>query len=168
MWLDPVNALEIARVMAQSLTEIYPQHQARVQENLQAFETQIQALDQKIAEQLAPVQTKGFFVFHDAYGHFVSHYGLNQLGYFTLDPARQPGARHLAAIRKQLEDAQAVCVFSEPQFTPAVVESVSRGTTVRKGELDPLARDIPTQPGAYALFLQDLSQRFLDCLQDEI
>ena len=38
-------------------------------------------------------------------------------------------------------------VFSEPQFTPAVVQSVMRGSDVAKGELDPLGSTIEAKPG---------------------
>lgn len=41
-------------------------------------------------------------------------------------------------IRQALQAHQAYCVFSEPQFSPAVVDSVVNGTEVKVG--DPLIR----------------------------
>ncbi|WP_151704876.1 zinc ABC transporter substrate-binding protein [Nitrincola alkalilacustris] len=164
IWLDPINGIRIAETMAAAMTELKPEHAGRIAENLQRFKEETQNLDSTLKTQLSELSDKGFFVFHDAYGHFVEHYGLNQLGYFTLDPSRQPGARHLADIRSALEAGEAVCVFSEPQFTPAVVESVVRGIEIRHGVLDPLASDIAVAPGAYQVYLQQLADSFSDCL----
>ena len=164
IWLDPHNAAEIAVSMAAAVSRVMPEHREQLMENLALFKERLDELDHALSAQLAPVQEKGFFVFHDAYGHFVKHYGLNQLGYFTVDPARQPGARHLAQIRQQLDDGNAVCVFSEPQFTSAVVETITRGTSVGQGELDPLARNFEPSSTAYLEYLQSLADSFTECL----
>lgn len=165
IWLDPVNAAEIAVKMTAALVNLMPEQQTALMSNLTLFKERLAEVDKSIQEQLAPVQDKGFFVFHDAYGHFVEHFGLNQLGYFTVDPARQPGARHLAQIRQQLDAGNAVCVFSEPQFTSAVVETITRGTDVRHGVLDPLGRDFSPSPTAYLEYLQQLADAFSGCLE---
>ncbi|MGR5160230.1 metal ABC transporter solute-binding protein, Zn/Mn family, partial [Vibrio owensii] len=78
---------------------------------------------------------KGYFVFHDAYVYFESRYNLNQLGHVTVSPDRKPGAKTLIHIRKTVGTGDVACVFSEPQFTPAVIESVRRGSDVNSGVL---------------------------------
>ena len=59
---------------------------------------------------------------------------------FTVNPEIQPGAQRLHEIRTQLVEQKATCVFAEPQFRPAVVESVARGTSVRMGRWIPWGR----------------------------
>lgn len=164
IWLDPMNGLEIAQQLLPALQQALPQHSVQLQQNYEAFASALQQKERAIAEELAPYRDAGFFVFHDAYSGFVEHYGLKQLGYFTVDPARKPGARHLAEIRQQLEAASAVCVFSEPQFTSAVVDAIISGLPVSKGELDPLARSIEVSPDGYLDYLQSMSDSFRSCL----
>lgn len=166
VWLDPYNAAEMAVKMTAALVSAMPEHELALRANLDEFKSSIEQLDADLKAMLEPVQDKGFFVFHDAYSHFVEHYGLNQLGYFTVDPARQPGARHLAQIRQQLQDNEASCVFSEPQFTSAVVESITRGISVGQGVLDPLARDIAPSKTAYVEYLRSLGTAMADCLSN--
>ncbi|KGK41261.1 hypothetical protein LH51_16405, partial [Nitrincola sp. A-D6] len=166
IWLDPHNAADIAVKMTAALVQVMPEHEAALRANLDEFKASLEQLDSELKVLLAPVQDKGFFVFHDAYSHFVEHYGLNQLGYFTVDPARQPGARHLAQIRQQLQDAKASCVFSEPQFTSAIVESITRGMSVSQGVLDPLARDITPSKTAYVEYLRSIGTAMADCLNN--
>ena len=164
IWLDPMNGLEIARQLLPALQQALPEHAAQLQQNYEAFAHALQQKERAIAEQLAPYRDAGFFVFHDAYSGFVEHYGLKQLGYFTVDPARKPGARHLAEIRQQLEAARAVCVFSEPQFTSAVVDAIISDLPIAQGELDPLARSITAGADGYLNYLQSMGDSFTRCL----
>ncbi|MBV1789292.1 zinc ABC transporter substrate-binding protein ZnuA [Marinobacterium sp. D7] len=163
-WLDPIKALGMARAMHREMVELYPAGQAQLDRNLARFEASIIETDRRIGEMLSPLQDRGFYVFHDAYTGFVEHYGLNQLGYFTLEPSQKPGARHLAEIRAQLEAQQAVCVMSEPQFSSALVESVTSGLELKQGEVDPLAIGVTLGPDAYTQYMLDLARRFQSCL----
>ncbi len=128
------------------------------------FASHTQAALQEAKRELEPVKELGFFVFHQAYDHFVQEVGLNQLGAFTLSPERKPGAKTLESIRQQLAAGKAVCVFSEPEYSPALVESVLKGSQAKRGELDPMAAHIALTPNGYAVFIRDLTARFKDCL----
>ncbi len=165
IWLDPLTALEIADQIMPALLQTFPDQSEQLKENQAAFEQAVRAKNAEIELQLKDVKGQGFFVFHDAYSGFVNHYGLNQLGYFTVDPGRKPGARHLAEIREQLEHSQAVCVFSEPQFTSAVVNAIVGDLPVQLGELDPLARSFEPGKDAYVQYLQSMGDAFANCLQ---
>ncbi|WP_188751914.1 zinc ABC transporter substrate-binding protein ZnuA [Marinobacterium zhoushanense] len=163
-WLDPFNALAMARAIHREMVALYPAQTERLDRNLARFEASIATTDRQIGEMLNPLRDRGFYVFHDAYTGFVGHYGLKQLGYFTLEPSQKPGARHLAEIRTRLESQQAVCVLSEPQFSGALVESVTSGLALNKGEVDPLAIGVRLTPSAYTEFMLDLARRFERCL----
>ncbi len=164
LWLDPISSLEFAERLKDRLSELYPQQAAQFAANYEQFEAEIRSMDAQLKSDLKPIQSRGFFVFHDAWGHFVEHYGLNQLGYFTVDPGRKPGARHLTEIREQLEAKQAVCVFSEPQFKPAIIRAVTSGLDVGQGEIDPLAGNVSADRGGYARYIKGVAKQFVSCL----
>ncbi|MBD1559105.1 zinc ABC transporter substrate-binding protein ZnuA [Vibrio sp. S9_S30] len=166
LWLGPDYALQAAIAIANRLSKIDPDNAKHYQDNLAAFKVNLNKTNAEIEAQLLPVRDNGYFVFHDAYGYFENHFKLNNLGHFTVSPERKPGAKTLNKIRKKLESEEAYCVFSEPQFTPAVVSSVTRGTSVNKGELDPLAVNIKVQSGAYFDFLKSLGSQFASCLSE--
>lgn len=133
LWLSPEIARLSAVAIHDKLLELMPQSRAKLDSNLQQFETALAATDKQVSNELAPLKGKGYFVFHDAYGYFEKHYGLTSLGHFTVNPEIQPGAQRLHEIRTQLVEQKATCVFAEPQFRPAVIEAVARGTSVRMG-----------------------------------
>tara|TARA_Y100001960_G_scaffold34068_1_gene30681 strand:- start:875 stop:1756 length:882 start_codon:yes stop_codon:yes gene_type:complete len=166
-WLGIETVQQVANAIAHKLAEIDPEHAATYAENLNKFEVQLKATDAEIKQQLTPVKEKGYFVFHDAYGYFEERYDLNQMGHFTVSPDRKPGAKTLIHIRKTLGTGDVACVFSEPQFTPAVIESVMRGSDVKTGILDPLGSEIEVKSGSYFEFLQGMSNSFSQCLSEK-
>ncbi|MGB8928686.1 zinc ABC transporter substrate-binding protein ZnuA [Pantoea agglomerans] len=164
LWLSPEIARKTAVAIHGKLLELMPQDKAKLDANLQQFEVALADTDKRVSAQLAPVRNKGYFVFHDAYTYFEKQYGLSPTGHFTVNPEIQPGAQRLHQIRTQLVEQKAVCVFAEPQFRPAVIDAVARGTQVRKGTLDPLGTDISLAKDSYVKFLSQLSSQYVSCL----
>ena len=164
LWLSPEIARKTAVAIHGKLLELMPQDKAKLDANLQQFEVTLADTDKRVNAQLAPVRNQGYFVFHDAYTYFEKHYGLSPTGHFTVNPEIQPGAQRLHQIRTQLVEQKAVCVFAEPQFRPAVIDAVARGTQVRKGTLDPLGTDISLAKDSYVKFLSQLSSQYASCL----
>ena len=164
IWLSPKIAKIIAKSIHAKLIDLYPNKAVILDANLDEFITNLSETEQNIAKKLINVQNRGYFVFHDAYGYFESHFGLKNLGSFTINPAVQPGVQTVYAIQKELAEHQAVCVFREPQFSPAIIKKIVNGTDVRIGELNPLGTGIPITKDSYSHFLFALTQELLDCL----
>ena len=167
LWLSPEIARASAVAIHEKLVELMPQSRAKLDANLKDFEAQLASTETQVGNELAPLKGKGYFVFHDAYGYFEKQFGLTPLGHFTVNPEIQPGAQRLHEIRTQLVEQKATCVFAEPQFRPAVVEAVARGTTVRMGTLDPLGTNIKLGKTSYSAFLNQLANQYASCLKGD-
>lgn len=165
LWLSPEVAKVTAVAIHNRLLELMPQNKDKLDANLRQFENLLTQTDKKLGKMLTPVQGRGYFVFHDAYGYFEKHFGLSPLGHFTVNPEIQPGAQRLHQIRTQLVEQKAVCVFAEPQFRPAVINAVAKGTKVRSGTLDPLGIGIVLGKDSYGEFLTALSNQYVSCLK---
>ncbi|GAD78238.1 zinc ABC transporter substrate-binding protein ZnuA [Vibrio ezurae] len=165
IWLGPKQVAIVAKSIAERLIAIDPENESSYKVNLDHFLNNLQLTTSEISVKLKEVQDKGYYVFHDAYGYFEDYFGLNHLGHFTVSPERKPGARTLIQIKTRLAKGDVHCVFSEPQYTPAVINTVTRGSNVNQGELDPLASSVEEKPGAYFAFLKQLSQQFETCLK---
>lgn len=163
IWLGPTQAKVIAKAIATELGKLDPANQARYAANLAAFEGKVDALDKVIAVQMKAVVQKGYFVFHEAYGYWERHYGMSSKGHFTVSPERRPGAKTLIDIRKALEEKKASCIYAEPQFSPAVIESVARNTGAKVLLLDEVGEQVPLGPDGYPQFMQQLADAFAQC-----
>lgn len=165
IWLSPEIAKQAAIAIHDRLLQQNQQNKDKLDANLSKFESGLVQTQTTVATMLRPVQGKGYFVFHDAYDYFEKSFSLTPLGHFTVNPEIQPGAQRLHNIRTQLLEQKAVCVFAEPQFRPAVIETVTQGTSVRQGTLDPLGMKIPLTADSYMVFLNKLAKQYLSCLQ---
>ncbi|PPI88187.1 zinc ABC transporter substrate-binding protein [Candidatus Pantoea edessiphila] len=168
IWTSPDIAKNIAVGIHKKLLELMPQQKEKLNKNLKEFQQLLKNVDKKIMIQLAPVKYKRYFVFHDAYLYFEKHYGLSSMGYFVINPEIQPGVKHLYKIRKQIKESNVVCVFSEPQFKPAVIDTITRGIKINKGVLDPLGSNIKLSKDSYLKFLLQLSNQYQACLTQKI
>ncbi|MDB5405470.1 MAG: zinc transporter substrate-binding protein [Rhodospirillales bacterium] len=165
LWLDPANAIAIARVVADRLAAFDPANAPRYSANEAALEKRLLALDAQLKSRLAPLRDRRFVVFHDAYQYFDRHYGLSAIGSIMIDPEHQPGARRLHEVHEKIVATGARCVFREPQFEPALIAIVTEGTAAHSATLDPLGAELPEGPDLYQKLLEDLAGNLASCLR---
>ena len=164
IWLDPVNAGAMVRMIADALSEADPANAAIYAANTQALLHRLEELTLKIAADMAPVRNRPFIVFHDAYRHFEDRFGLTAAGSAVVASERSPGVRRILELRNKVRELGATCVFAEPQFEPRLVNTIIEGTPARVGILDPLGATIESGPEAYFTLLGNMAASFRDCL----
>ena len=165
VWLGPRQAIQVARLITERLVQLNPEKTIAYQHNLEKFQYNLMVTASAINYELKPIKNDGYYVFHDAYGYFEDYFKTKKLGHFTVDPERKPGAKKLNQIRTTINEKNVQCVFTEPQFTPAVIESTVRGTNAKIGSLDPLGSDIEVKKGSYFAFLKSISDSLTSCLK---
>ncbi len=164
LWLDPHNAEVIVKAAVKALGEADPANAPRYQANGEATLAELEMLDGELRSDLSPVKDTPFVVFHDAYHYFEAHYGLTAVGSISVDEGRTPGAKRLREVREKIVQSGARCVFSEPQFEPALVATVIEGTPARTAVLDPLGADLAAGPAAYGEIMRGLATSLNKCL----
>jgi zinc transport system substrate-binding protein len=165
LYLDPINAKLIAAHMAEVLSKADPSSAERFKANAEAFRRSMDALTAEIEVRTKPLADRPFIVFHDAYQYFEDRFGLDAAGSVTVSPDIAPSARRLSALRRKISALKAVCVFSEPQFEPRLVTTITEKTKARRGVLDPLGVAIPAGIAHYPTLLRNLAADLESCLK---
>ena len=164
VWLDPVNAWAMARMMAETLSEADPANAAVYQENVQKLLHRLDDLTEEIDDQVAPVRGRPFIAFHDAYRYFEDRFGLTAVGSAVVSEERSPGVRRIRELRAKVSQLGVTCVFSEPHFDQRLVATIIEGTAIRSGTVDGLGVDVENGPELYFTMLGNLAASFSDCL----
>ncbi len=164
-WLDPLNAIAIARSLAQEFAAMDPEHAAHYRSNASKLEARLLSLDAELKVTLAGLSGKPFIVFHGVTQYFETRYGLNGMGPITLSPERTPGAKRLEAVRANIVKANAICIFSEPQFPPKLVQMLAIGTKAKQGVLDEVGAGIPEGPDQYFTLMRSNAESLAACLR---
>ncbi|RCK44441.1 zinc transporter [Thalassospira profundimaris] len=165
IWMSPENGKAIATDITEELAEIDPAHADFYRANLKSLLGKIDATKDDLASRVAPVKDKPFIVFHDAYQYLEHSFGLHAVGSITISPDRKPGAKRLHDIEDKIKSSGATCVFAEPQFKPAIVQSIVADTGARTGTLDPLGANIDAGPNAYIEILSQNIDHLASCLE---
>jgi zinc transport system substrate-binding protein len=163
-WLDPQNAKLMAARIADMLAEHDPEHAAIYRSNGDTLRAKLDAVDAELAVQLKPVKHVPFIVFHDAYQYLEKRYGLAGVGSITVSPEQPPGAKRLQEIQERIAAQGARCVFREPNFEPALVDTVIAGTQARSGVLDPEGAALSEGADLYFDLLRGIADSLKSCL----
>lgn len=165
LWLSPDNAQRIVSAVYTALAKLDPVNAERYRANAATLDQRIIALEKALQVQLAPVSERPYVVFHDAYRYFEEAFGLHSVAAIAVSPERSPGARRIVEIRNRIRDG-AICVFSEPQFRPDIVEVVLEGSQARHGVLDPLGTSLAPGKDQWFGLMRSMANNLVDCLAE--
>ena len=164
IWLDPYNAKIISAKIVEILTAMDPQNAQSYRRNGEKYGHRLDLLDRKLKAEMTKVAETPYMVFHDAYQYFEKRYQLNVVGSVTLHIGHGSSVRRLMEVRKIIQKEKIHCIFSEPQFSPKLLQTVTSGTKVKKGILDPLGAELEPGRELYFTLLNNLSRSLSRCL----
>ncbi|KPM79483.1 zinc ABC transporter substrate-binding protein [Cobetia sp. UCD-24C] len=163
-WLDPMNARLWLAAIAESLAAQDPEHAATYRRNAQAGQRELETLTESLSARLAQVQGTRYIVFHDAYQYFEHRFDVPASGAISLGDASTPSPARVKEIQARVKQDDIQCVFREPQYNPALIESVFEGTGVKTSIVfEPLGVGLPLGETLYPQLIERLEQGILRC-----
>ena len=163
-WLDPKIASYWLKIIAESLSVIDPKNSAKYRENADVGQLQIETGLMELSKQLVPLKDMPVAVYHDAYQYLEHRFNLKFLGAIADGDATPPSARRVSELRKRINQYEAFCILTEPQYPSQLIQSISSRNHVRHGIIDPLGKDIPIGPGFYTAFLKSIGNSLSSCM----
>ncbi|SDI99783.1 metal ABC transporter solute-binding protein, Zn/Mn family [Billgrantia gudaonensis] len=163
-WLDPVNAQAWLEAIAESLASLDPDNADTYRQHAAEGQAELDTLIDELNGHLADARDARFIVFHDAYQYFESRFDVPAVGAISLGDASDPSPARIREIHKRVAELGVQCVFREPQFNPALVDSVFEGSGVETSiVIDPLGVDIPLGSELYPQLLRQLADGVTRC-----
>ena len=164
VWLDPENAKVLVDEIKLALIELDPVNSSKYESNSNKMNMKLDQLIDEVSKKLESEQGKGYVVFHDAYQYFEQRFGMSAVGSITVSPEVVPGANRIRELKNKINELNAHCVFSEPQFEPKLVSTVIEGTQANTGVLDPLGASIKDGPELYYTLIRNMADSLHECL----
>lgn len=166
IWLSPTRAAAIVDAVAAELTEIDPDNSAIYEANAKQVHERIAKAAGELTESLFLLKDHKFIVFHDAYQYFELAFGLSNVGAIAIDPSRPVGAKRLTEIRSALTEHDIKCVFTEPQFSPDLVTTITEGIDINSTPIDPLGANVKAGENAWFEIMDNMGAAFQECLAE--
>ena len=165
IWLDPDNAIVIAKAVTERLVKLIPQEKNRLEKNRDVFLQELDLVKKEVTQQTQKIQGHPFVVFHDSYQYFEVAFGLKSAGSVLLDPEMPASAKHIEHLKEALRQRQARCLFKEPQFESTLITTLAEHSGCQQGELDPLGTHVPLSSQHYFGLLRQLAHQLTQCLE---
>ncbi|MFN3586531.1 MAG: metal ABC transporter solute-binding protein, Zn/Mn family [Moraxellaceae bacterium] len=164
LWLEPANAIAMARALATALAARAPEKAAQYHANAEAFAARLGAATATWPVRLAALRTQPFISYHDAYHYLDAHLGLRFRGSLTHEPEHAPGARHVLAMRQRVTAENIRCLLLEPGADPALAARVFGTQPHRAVAIDEMFRAAPRGADGYVTGLSAMVDGMARCL----
>lgn len=138
-WMSPRLAKVQAANICAGLKQVDPAHAGTYGANLQALVAELDALDTRLAQALAPFKGQPLMVFHPAFGYFADDYGLVQVPIEI--EGKEPSLKQLEHVIADAKKEGIRVVFVQPQFSRKMAETVAREIGGAVVPMDDLAKD---------------------------
>jgi len=140
IWLSPRRLMIQARLVAETLQQLDPDHARDYKARLNQVINELEALDAWIEDTFAAFSGRAFVVFHPSWGYFADDYGLRQIAIET--EGKEPSDAELTGIQELARTLEISVVYVQPQIAGKSARAIADAMGVRVETLDPLAPDI--------------------------
>lgn len=130
-WMDATLWSDAAAHVAGGLIDVLDDEaDARVRARLEAYRTEVAALDAWVTERLGsiPDAHRVLVTSHDAFGYFGAAYEIEVRGLVGLSTEQEAGQRDVAALIEFVRARELPAIFVETSVNPALIEQVGRET----------------------------------------
>jgi ABC-type Zn uptake system ZnuABC Zn-binding protein ZnuA len=144
-WLDVENAEHYVEVIRDTFVEADPEGAEEYEANAEEYLATLEELDAYVAEQAdtIPEENRKLVTTHEAFAYFAEAYGFELEGSIIQNPEAEPSSREVAEVVTMIEDENVPAIFTEPQFSGGLADTIAAEADVEVYELysDTLVED---------------------------
>ncbi|SNZ02211.1 zinc transport system substrate-binding protein [Persephonella hydrogeniphila] len=138
VWLDPDNAVVIARFIEKKIEKIDPSKKDYYRKNLEKFVKEIRDIKEYGLGKFSHLKNKKFISYHYAWPYFVRAFGLEYAGVIEMGHGREPTPKHLIKIISTIKKYRIPSIFVSVQFyNPRYIKLIKREVSINIVYLDP-------------------------------
>lgn len=139
VWTSPANGAVMARMIADTLIELDPDHADTYRQNLDVFLADISNLQSEINTAFEGLTTRKFMVFHPAWGYFAQEFSLEQIPVEVA--GSEPSAADLTGLLSEAKAENITAIFAQPEFSTRSADYIASEIGGRVILISPLAED---------------------------
>ena len=148
VWTSITYSMAQVREINKQLCEADPEHAAQYRKNTLDYLNKLSALRDEMHIALDNLPNKDIVTFHEAFPYFAAEFKFNILGVIEREPGTEPTPQELAATIEKVNSLPVKIIFTEPQYSPKVADTISRETGAKISTLDPIVTGDATAESA--------------------
>lgn len=124
VWLDPINANELALAIKEQLAEQMPEHKETFEQNYSELTSQLKDLDKEFSEVIGSAKRKEILVSHSAFSYWEDRYGIQQISISGQSTTNEPSQKELQKLITHAKGAKIKYVLNEQNFNSKLAKMV--------------------------------------------
>ncbi len=128
IWLSPFLASRMCANISQGLTARYPQYAHTFAENLEALQSDLDALQRSGEELLGDLACRELITFHDGFSYFAESFHLTILEAVEEESGSEASARELIHLIEEVEHHDLPAIFTERSGSVSAASIIARET----------------------------------------
>ncbi|GAB6091479.1 metal ABC transporter solute-binding protein, Zn/Mn family [Spirochaeta dissipatitropha] len=139
IWLGIDEVRIQTDTIVRELSRLRPEHENYFRQNQADFLLLVDSLEEELTELLADMRGRSVLVYHPAFGYFMDHFGITQIGIEA--GGREPSPRQLQMTIEIALAAGVELILTQPEYNDTASRAIARAIGARKAEVTDLGSD---------------------------
>lgn len=136
IWLSIDNAIKQINTINNVMTEIDENNSGVYSSNTAAFVNELTGLKSTMISEMSNIESRNIITFHEAFPYFAKDLGLNIVATIENGEHTTHSPKELSEIIATVKENNVKAIFSEPQYSDKMAQTISGETGVKIYKLD--------------------------------
>lgn len=166
VWVSVTGNIEEVKNISSQLENLNPENKEAYESNTNTYVAKLEDLKNEMHEELDNLPNRDIITFHEAFPYFAEEFNLNIAGVIEIEPDSEPSAKEIEEIINTVKEKNIKALFTEPQYSSKVAETIATETGATVYELDPIVTG-DSNPDAYDDYINKMKKN-LDVLKEAL
>lgn len=166
VWVSVTGNIDEVKNISSQLENLNPENKEAYESNTNTYVAKLEDLKNEMHEELDNLPNRDIITFHEAFPYFAEEFNLNIAGVIEIEPDSEPSAKEIEEIINTVKEKNIKALFTEPQYSSKVAETIATETGATVYELDPIVTG-DSNPDAYDDYINKMKKN-LDVLKEAL
>lgn len=166
VWVSVTGNIEEVKNIASQLEDLNPENKEAYESNTNTYVSKLEELKNEMHAELDNLPNRDIITFHEAFPYFAEEFNLNIAGVIEIEPDSEPSAKEIEEIINTIKSKNINALFTEPQYSSKIAETIATETGATVYELDPIVTG-DSNPNAYDDYINKMKKN-LDVLKEAL
>lgn len=157
VWVSVSGNISQVKNIASQLEELDPTNKNLYEANTNSYITKLEDLSTKMHAELDNLPNRSIITFHEAFPYFAKEFNLNIAGVMQIEPDSEPSAKEIEEIIQTVKYNNITALFTEPQYSSKVADTIANETGATVYELDPIVTG-DAKPDSYDDYINKMKE----------
>ena len=166
VWVSVTGNIDEVKNISSQLEVLDPENKTAYEANTNTYVSKLEDLKNEMHVELDNLPNKDIITFHEAFPYFAEEFNLNIAGVIEIEPDSEPSAKEIEEIINTIKTKNITALFTEPQYSSKIAETIATETGATVYELDPIVTG-DANPDAYDDYINKMKKN-LDVLKEAL